>query len=222
LKIADGVHTSDGFRPFVKLDAYGSALKAEAESWVTPDAGLEDKLLRERIRHPQLVRHLLLDKLPTHRWDILEVGGGPLPVSDLLPFRSRVVVDPCTDDYRAITPCPDHITAEIETYNGPKVDLIISTNSLDHVRSPSLALARIKQHVKPGGYVAIFCNTNNAIHHKHPSHIHNLTVKDIHHAFDDDFETVWERDDLRYGWVKVDGRRGQPAFAILLRGCVFS
>ena len=202
--------------------SYADSLKAEAQSWVTPDSGLDDKLLRERLRHYSLIRTLLLDKLPTHRWDVLEVGGGPLPVSDLLPFRSRVVVDPCSDEYRKIAPCPDHVEAEIERWaTSRRFDLAISTNSLDHVRSVPEALKRMGALLRPGGYVAIFCNENNALHHPHPSHVHNVTLADIHRAFDADYETVMERDDLRYGWVKVDGRRGQPAFAILLRGCVY-
>ena len=198
--------------------SYSDSLKAEAQSWVAPDAGIEDKLLRERVRHPGLIRTLMLDRLPTHRWDILEVGGGPLPVSDLLPFRNRVVVDPCTEDYRAIAPCPDHVDAEIERFSTmQRYSLVISTNSLDHVRSVPEALKRMDALLLRGGYMAILCAENNAFHHPHPSHRINLTLADIHRAFDAKYETVHERsyqlDGFRYGWLRVDGICGQPAFA---------
>jgi SAM-dependent methyltransferase len=223
LKIAEGVHTSDGFRPFVKLDTYGNALRAEAESWVTPDTSVEDKLLRERVRHPGMIRALQLHTLPTHRFDVLEVGGGPQPMSDLLPHRFRVVVDPCADAYRKIAPCPDHITMPIETYtlDEPGFDLVIATNSLDHVEAVQVALERMDDALRHGGYMAILCAENNALTHPHPSHLINLTVADIHRQLDDKYETVHEltyaRDGFRYGWRRFDGACGQPAFAWLGR-----
>lgn len=206
--------------------AYTDQLAAEAQSWVAPDSGLDDKLLRERIRHPSLIKSLLLDRLPTHRFDVLEVGGGPLPLSDLLPFRSRIVVDPCTPSYREIAPCPDHWEATIEEW--PDVcgdchsfDLVIATNSLDHVRNAKAALAAMDWTLRKGGYMAIACNESNAHHHPHPSHAINLTVGDIHRAFDAKYETVWqldyEHDRFVYGWRRVNGRAGQPAFCWLGR-----
>lgn len=199
------------------------SLAAEAASWTHPDVGVEDKLLRERMRHYRLIKDLLLDKLPTHRMEILEVGGGPLPVSDLLPFKTRVVIDPCTPQYEEIAPCPDHMVGKIEDdpYITDCCDLLIATNSLDHVESFHKALSVMDSYLRRGGYMAILCAENNALTHPHPSHKINLTARDIHHVLDDRYETVWqldwEHDHYTYGWVPYEGRCGQPAFAILMR-----
>ena len=205
--------------------SHADHLEAEAATWLISDGG--EKLLRERMRHHRIVRDLLLDRLPTHRMDILEVGGGPLPVSDLLEFRSRVVVDPCTGSYQQIAACPDHVNCAIEHYvGGPHhrlFDLAIATNSLDHVASPPKALQAMSDLLRPGGYLAVLCAENNAFTHPHPAHEHNLTADDVHRQLDVDYETVWEltyeRDGYRYGWVPYQGKRGQPAFALLLRKC---
>lgn len=206
--------------------SHAETLEAEAASWIIDDPTTQaDKLLRERIRHYKLVRDLLLDKLPTSRFDVLEIGGGPLPVSDLIPHASRVVVEPLTDEYRRITPCRDHVAMNAEDIDldPSRFDLVIATNSLDHVDNPHLVLHVATRVLRPGGYLAILCAENNALTHPHPAHAHNLTADAIHRFVDCDFETVWEltyqRDGYRYGHILHEGRRGQPAFALLLRKC---
>lgn len=205
---------------------YESQLKEEVKTWnIEDDQKRLEKFTRERIRHPKLIKDLLLDQLPTHTYDILEVGGGPEPVSDLLQFRSRIVIDPCTDEYKKFFPCPDHINmtienAEILTWNR-KRDLIISTNALDHVENVQQALANISSLSKPGGYVALMCAENNALTNPHPCHEHNLTLEYIHQMYDHKFETCWElsysKDNYRYGWAEYEGKIGQPAWAWLGR-----
>lgn len=209
---------------------YDEQLTAEVATWCIADRGKrEEKLLRERIRHPQLIKDLLLDRLPTAGMRVLEVGGGPEPVSDLLPFKFRVVVDPCTNDYRKHFAVPDHLHEEAEdmgdsTWHG-QFDLVICTNALDHVRDPSMVLSRIYRCLAPGGYFAVMCAENNAITNPHPCHVINLTPADLHRTCDQWAEAVWEpnfqKDDYRYGWAEQpDGRAGQPAFAILFRKTV--
>ena len=155
---------------------------------------------------------------------ILEVGGGPLPLSDLLDFAERVVVDPLSDDYRKIAPCPDHVTmfAEDMTFVA-EFDLAIATNSLDHTRTPEKVLDRMVTALQPGGWLAVAGAENNALTHPHPAHIHNLTGRWVRRRVERDFEIVvdrsFEREGYRYGWVPWQGKRGQPAFALLLRKC---
>lgn len=205
--------------------SYEEHLKAEVASWLIDDpAERAEKFGRERIRHHKLVRDLLLDKLPTWNMAVLEIGGGPMPVSDLIPFRSRTVIDPLSDEYREVLPCPDHYVAlaeslsQFETY-----DLAICTNALDHVQVPRRVTANIVNALKPGGYFAVMCAENNALTNPHPAHEHNLTASVLHQWLDRDFETVWEltyaEHHYRYGWVKFEGKRGQPAFALLMRKC---
>lgn len=204
---------------------HADTLIAEAQSWVLDDAHVQaDKLQRERIRHYRLVEDLLLDKLNTGQMDVLEIGGGPLPVSDLLSFRSRVVAEPLTETYRQIAPCPDHIAIKGEDIDLRwEFDLAIATNSLDHVENPRAVVKRVAAALRPGGFFAILCAENNAITHRHPAHAHNLTARLLHDWLDHEFETVRERNFLahgyRYGHVLYEGRRGQPAFALLLRKC---
>lgn len=203
--------------------AYEDQLVAEAETWCLTDAAARlEKLERERIRHPKLIRDLLLDQLGTHRMDVLEVGGGPSPLSDLLEFKTRVVVDPCTPDYKRYFHCPDHLDMKIEDFDWlNRFDLVICTNALDHVDDPMQAAHRIDGALRPGGYLAVMCAENNALTNPHPCHAHNLTAATVHRWFDADYETAWEltfrEHGYRYGWVPFEGRRGQPAFALLLR-----
>lgn len=200
-------------------------LRAEAASWILGDpARQEEKLRRERIRHHKMARDLLLDRLGTEEMDVLEIGGGPLPLSDCLRFRSRIVVDPLADAYRAIAACPDHIAARAEDFPAePRFDLVICTNALDHVDQPVAVMRKMPLWLRPGGYAAILCAENNAITHPHPAHAHNLVAATVHLLLDREFETVWElnyRDHgFRYGHVLYEGKRGQPAFALLLRRC---
>lgn len=205
---------------------YQDQLEAEARTWcLTGEEARLEKIQRERLRHPKLIKDLLLDQLDTHRMNVLEVGGGPVPLSDLLTFKHRIVIDPCTDDYKRHFPCPDHVAQKIEDSKAAgRFDLIICTNSLDHVDDPSVAVARMNQALRPGGFMAIMCAENNALTNPHPCHVHNLTAAIVHQWVDQDYETVWEltfqRDGYRYGWVTFQGKRGQPAFALLLRKAV--
>lgn len=207
------------------IPSYPQQLEAEMASWLLEDADERaEKIQRERIRHPKLIRDLQLHRLNTQSMDVLEVGGGPYPVSDLLPFRSRTVVDPLTPDYQQAFPCPDHVDLKAEDLPRlTKFDLAICTNALDHCDSPGDALEAMIATLRPGGYLAIMCAENNALTNPHPAHVHNLTADWVHQRVDEDFETVWEltyaADGYRYGWVSWEGRRGQPAFALLLRNC---
>ncbi len=207
------------------MTEYEEHLKAEVASWLIPDERKRaEKFRRERIRHYGLIRDLLLDRLGTHDMDILEVGGGPMPVSDLLSFRSRVVIDPLSAQYATVVPCPDHVAMRAEELDtGPLYHLAICTNALDHVEEPSLVVRNIAKALLPGGYFAVMAAENNALTNPHPAHEHNLTADQLHHWLDRDFETVWSltfrEQGYRYGWVEFEGRRGQPAFALLMRKC---
>jgi SAM-dependent methyltransferase len=216
--------------PETKRLSYGLQIEEEAKTWCIEDpARRAEKMQRERIRHHKLIRDLLLDKLETGVMHVCEIGGGPEPVSDLFPFRHRMVIDPCTKEYAKFFPVPDHVDGYAEDVLGDDLleetfDLVIATNSLDHVRDESVVLSNVYRVLKPGGYFAVMCAENNAITNPHPCHTINLTAKDIHRWCDQWAETVWEltyqKDGYRYGWAEYAGRVGQPAFAMLLRKVV--
>lgn len=206
--------------------SYPDQLDAEVQTWCIEDpAQRAEKMQRERIRHPGLIRDLLLDRLDTSAMSVLEVGGGPEPVSDLLAFKDRTVVDPCTNEYKTYFTVPDHIQGYAEDMGWDSdFDLCICTNALDHVHDPVTVLRAIERALKPGGYFAVMCAENNAITNPHPCHTLNLTARDIHQTCDAWAETVWEltyqKDGYRYGWASHNGKVGQPAFAMLLRKVV--
>lgn len=203
----------------------------EAKTWCIADpVKRHEKVQRERIRHPKLIKDLLLDQLATHMMDVLEIGGGPLPLSDLLQFRSRLVVDPCSNEYAKYFPCPDHINDTIEHFFTDELeerfDLVICTNALDHVKEDMVPAVFdvIRKVLRPGGFAAIMCAENNALTNPHPCHAVNLDAARVHRALDAEFETVWEltyaKDGYRYGWAEHEGKIGQPAFALLMRKAV--
>lgn len=211
--------------------AYDEMLSAEADTWCIEDpVARQEKIQRERIRHPKLIKDLLLDQLDTHLMDVLEIGGGPSPVTNLLQFNTRMVVDPCTDEYAKYFPLTEneHFTGKAEEFLDDtfeeRFDLVVCTNALDHAYEPTTVVDRIRKVTRPGGYVAIMCAENNALTNPHPCHKVNLTADHIHRWLDPEFETVWEltfrKDNYRYGWVEYQGKRGQPAFALLMRKCV--
>lgn len=204
---------------------YEEQLVEEVKTWnIENQVERHEKIQRETIRHHKLIKDLLLDQLDTHMMNVLEIGGGPIPVSDLLQTKHRTVIDPCTDEYKKYFPCPDHVNAKAEDIKSvDSHDLVICTNALDHVENPALVLLNIHRTLSAGGFAAIMCAENNALTNPHPCHEHNLTAEYIHDILDVSFETVWEltfkKDNYRYGWVEYQGKRGQPAFALLMRKC---
>lgn len=210
----------------LKQGFYKGTLEAEAASWcIEDDDQRREKIQRERIRHFKLIEDLLLDQLDTHLMQVLEVGGGPCPVSDLLNCRRRVVVDPLASQYAEFFPVPDHVELQAEDMDfGSEFDLVICTNALDHVEDPEVAMERMDIALKPGGFMAVLCAENNALTNPHPAHVHNLTADRVEAALRQDYELVRRRtyreDGYRYGWVEWEGQRGQPAFALLMRKCV--
>lgn len=208
---------------------YTEQLQAEVGTWCIEDEDARhEKLQRERIRHPKLIRDLNLHLLDTHLMEVLEIGGGPCPVTDFVECGRRMVVDPNTDFYARYFALPEseHFTMRAEEMGDDfeeRFDLIVCTNALDHVQSPVAVVDRIRKMTKPGGYVAIMCAENNALTNPHPCHVHNLTAKELHRWLDPEFETCWEltfgQHGYRYGWVEYQGKCGQPAFALLMRKC---
>lgn len=205
---------------------YEQQLLAEADSWCIEDAPRRlEKIQRERIRHYKLVKDLLLDKLDTSVMNVLEVGGGPVPVIELLECKYKSVIDPLTDEYAKYFSVPYHKNIKGENLAAKNhFDLIVCTNALDHVEIPELVVANMIKALKPGGYLALLCAENNAITNPHPAHVHNLVPELIHSYADNFCETVWElnykNDGYRYGWVNYKGKVGQPAFAMLMRKVV--
>lgn len=197
---------------------YSVVQKHEAESWLSPDTSIEEKLQREIVRYPMMIKQMGLTALDTSKMYVMDIGasctGG---VSSALPCKKRICVDPLKNEYAKIVDvsCFWDTKAEELKEKLSEPDLIIVTNALDHFENPAQFLEDIKTYTKGGCYISLFHAINNAITHPHEAHVWNVNPQMIHEALDSDFETVWEmdykNDKLTYGW------RRQPAHAILLR-----
>lgn len=206
------------------MKSYDSIQHDEAITWCIKNQNLRDeKIMREWIRYPKLIKDLLLDRIDTQNMEILDVGGGPISLITLLSAKKRIVLDPLTEEYKKYFPCPYHIKAFGENipFENNSFDLVVTTNALDHTENPSKTVEEMNRVLRSGGYFAVMCTENNALTHPHPAHVHNLTSDFIHDLLDDKYETVWElnykKDKYRYGWVPFQGKVGQPAFAVLFR-----
>jgi 2-polyprenyl-3-methyl-5-hydroxy-6-metoxy-1,4-benzoquinol methylase len=201
------------------------AQAAELESW---KRNKDEKILREAVRWRRLFHELSLDLLPIYKMDVLDVGGGPSSILYHMNVKSRTVVDPLIDNY-----IKEYTLPEDCVYIGEKIedvgdlvmgvyDLVLCTNALDHTDSPDKAIGRMRELLKPiTGFLAIHCCIDNAVRNPHPAHRLNINVRQFRRWVDSDFETIswltFAEHDLRYGWVKHDGRIGQPAMAYLGR-----
>jgi SAM-dependent methyltransferase len=201
---------------------YEQIQEEELKTWNIPDEAVRrEKLQRETCRYPYMAKQMGLFTIDTSSMDIVDVGGGPVGLSSILPCKSRVVVDPLADDYGNYFPNTFHKRGSGEElpFADKSVDLVIITNALDHCERPPSVLTEVTRVLKAGGFLAHYHAINNAQTHPHPAHEWNLNPEWLHRWVDDEFETVWEMayPDVRYGWVKYNGKVGQPAFCGLYR-----
>ena len=196
-----------------------SVLDEELRTWkITDEARRWEKLERERVRYPRMLRELGIPLLRLDDKAVLDVGCGPVSALEFLPHAGRrVAADPLVDEYAEVYPerdsCIEWYDCPVEKleFENDSFDVILCMNALDHVEEPATALIEMRRVLSPGGYLAVHCCENNARINPHPAHRHNLTLGWLRNLVDGDFETVVERR-VRYGWVKWRGKVGQPAF----------
>lgn len=194
----------------------------EASTWCIEDPVVrQEKLTREIVRYPYMSRQMGLHFLDTSDMEVLDIGGGPVGLSSIIPCKRRQVVDPLTESYSQYFDTTNHVPLQGEHLDQKlsSADLIIVTNALDHFEDPVRFMQDLVEHSKPGSYFAHFHAINNAITHPHEAHVHNVNPEFMHKFLDTDYETVWEQQypEVRYGWVKYNGKIGQPAFTGLYR-----
>lgn len=197
---------------------YSAVQKSEAESWLSPDTSIEEKLQRETIRYPMMIKQMGLNYLDTSKMYVMDIGasctGG---ISSILPSKKRVCVDPLKDEYAKIVDvsCFLGLKAEELKEKLSEPDLIIVTNALDHFENPHQFLSDVVTYMKGGAYFAHFHAISNHISHPHEAHQWGVTPQMMKEYLWEDFELVWnldyENDKLVYGWRK------QNAFAQLWR-----
>lgn len=203
-------------------------MNAELKSWLCDTLEeRERKAEREFARYPKLIKEMGLDLIRTDNKVVLDIGCGPRGIWYHLPARYKYAIDPLIekyDEYYNLDFIDGLIKGKGENMSvieDDSIDLVTTVNSLDHCKSPEQVLREVKRVLAPSGYLAVHFCINLATNHPHPSHQLNISPEVFHDLIDKDFETVHEltfdKDNLRYGWVKYKNKCGLPALAGLYR-----
>lgn len=199
---------------------YEQTQKEEAKTWLIEDPKVfQDKKQRETARYPMMAKQMGLNFIDTSNMVVADVGCGPFGgVSSIVPFKRRVPIDPLAVEYASIGE-KSIMPVKAEEIDYSDFDLVITTNCVDHFEYPAKFYQQLVKTMKPGAYYAHFHAIDNATTHPHPAHKWNIDPEEVHLWLDSDFETVWELKypEVRYGWVKYNGKVGQPAFCGLFR-----
>lgn len=215
--------TQESIKEFVETitPSYETIQKEESKTWLITDPQVfHDKKQREIARYPMLAKQMGLNFIDTSNMFIADVGCGPFGgVSSVIPSREVCRIDPLTKDYSTIADTTTYFDIKAEEVDYSIYELVIVTNAMDHFENPSIFMSQMVKTMKPGAYFAHFHAIDNAITHPHPAHVHNINPEFIHTFLDQDFETVWELKypEVRYAWMKYNGKVGQPAFCGLYR-----
>lgn len=212
-------------RKFLKLGNKMN-LKSELDSWNLKDEKMRKlKLEREWVRYPYLIDKLGLKNLIyLEDKTVLDIGSGPMGgIIQLLPCKKKISVDPLNKEYlihfpEFYNPNIDYLACEAEKMPlaDNSVSLITCTNALDHSKNPEKIINESTRILEPSGYLSLSFCINLAKVHPHKAHRHNLDSEWLHKIIDFDYETIFENID-RYGWVKTNGRVGQPCLYGLYR-----
>lgn len=131
----------------------------------------EKNLHDERKKDEQTYFPLLLkytEDLPTDG-EILEIGCGPVCLSQLLPQKNKTFLDPLLDDFRRMYPgeLPDgeHLAtiAEKIPKTSGSYDIIICLNTLSYVLNPELVMNEMERLLRPGGRLVIAIRTHSPL-----------------------------------------------------------
>jgi len=96
---------------------------------------------------------------------ILEIGCGPICLSQAIPNGKKTYLDPLLDDFRRLFPgeLPDgeYIATSAEKIARPNhsYDLIVCLNTLSHTLNPELVLNEIERLLKPHGKLLLGIRT---------------------------------------------------------------
>ncbi len=198
--------------------------KIELDTWLLHDKqGREEKLERERIRYPKLIKDMCLHLIRLDNKVVVDLGCGPDTLLNLLDIKEGIAIDPLINEYSKMVNQNKNIKyiKSIGEVESESVDLVICSNALDHIESPEKAIEEVERVLRPSGYVSILCCENNSDINKGPAHTLNLDYQYFRSFVDKLFETVHEltfqKDGYRYGWVTYRGKVGQPAWVWLGR-----
>lgn len=114
---------------------------------------------------------------------VVDVGPGPMGFLEGSDAKVKIAIDPLARayaKYNLLLPNSDAVYLNIPAEKLPlldeSIDIVVSRNNLDHVRSPKLVIKEIIRIIRPGGYFVLNVDIN------HPPFVaepHNLHQKDI-------------------------------------------
>lgn len=136
--------------------------KQTLERWKKRDLKTEQQNSREKNYLPLLLR--FSEGLPKDA-AVMEIGCGPICLSQAIPQGRKTYVDPLLDDFRRLFPgeLPDgeYIASSAEKIarKDHSYDMIICLNTLSHTLNPELVLNEIERLLKPGGKLLLGIRT---------------------------------------------------------------
>ena len=168
--------------PAVSLARWQEAQKGEAEFWQS-----EDRTALCRQLDATYAKELQINEHTVAGLSVLDIGGGPYPIAQLLtlPVAHVTVVDPLP--YADIQDPPNvtRIVQAAESYSGPVFDEVWGYNVLQHVIDPAAVLRTAKAHA--GNMVRWFDWVETKIESHHP---HSLQAEWIRAQFDDGWRVL--------------------------------
>jgi len=150
--------------------------KLSLQAWVKKNLTTERTQL-ERSLLPILQRYAR--EYPEHA-TVLEIGCGPICLTQALPQQCKTYLDPMADDFRRMYPGElpeegEYLTAAAE--NIPKsddsYDLIICLNMISHTLNPELVMNEIERLLKPGGKLILSIRTHGQLE----ARLHYLAIR---------------------------------------------
>ena len=138
--------------------------KQTLDRWRKKNLKLERQKSRETNYLPLLLK---FSQSLAKKSEILEVGCGPICLSQAIPTGKKTYLDPLLDDYRRLFPgeLPEgtYIASSAEKIAKPNhsYDLIICLNTLSHTLNPELVLNEIERLLKPHGKLLLGIRTHS-------------------------------------------------------------
>ncbi|MDX8387073.1 MAG: methyltransferase domain-containing protein [Ghiorsea sp.] len=137
--------------------------KRELQFWQQNEAFRSRKVFAKRYYVPIIQK--LIKKYGNYE-SILEIGSGPVCISQYLNITRQTYLDPLMDDYRRLFPgiLPDDATfltvmAEKMELESGTFDCVLCLNTLSDVHNPELVLNKVERVLKKDGLFIVSINT---------------------------------------------------------------
>lgn len=141
-----------------------SMQKQTLERWKKRSLSAERQKSREKNYLPLLLK--FSEELPEDT-AIMEIGCGPICLSQAIPNGKKTYLDPLLDDFRRLFPGElpegEYIASSAEKIARPNrsYDMVVCLNTLSHTLNPELVLNEIERLLKPDGKLLLGIKTHS-------------------------------------------------------------